>query len=145
MNPYEPPLSHLESSGGKPKNSIWWKLFFWISLLLTLMGVPGLAVTKGLTLLDYADFILSVMAVVGLYGFAYYKRIGNVVFWRYFFYATLIETLVFSLMFPLLGVPRYGAKTLNYWYFFEIAYSLLILSALHRYAYRSALVWKSES
>lgn len=144
MNPYKPPSSSLETPDGKPKNSVWWRSFFWITLIFMLFGVLGLASTKGLTVLDYADFALSLIAVVGLYGFAYYKRVGNVVFWRYFFYVTLIETMVFSLVFPILGVPRYGETTINYWYIFEIAYGLLILWALHRYAYRSAFVWKSE-
>lgn len=144
MNPYKPPSSPLGVPDGKPKNSVGWKVVFWTSLIFMLLGIPGWSSIKGLTVLDYADFALSWVAVAGLYGFAYYKRVGNVVFWRYFFYVTLIETMVFSLVFPILGVPRYGATAINYWYIFEIAYGLLILWALHRYAYRSAFVWKSE-
>lgn len=142
-NPYKPPASSLETPGGGSKISVWWKVFFWLSLIISVPSALGVASIKGLTLLDYADFALSLVAIVGLYGFSYGKRIGNVVFWRYFFYAVLVETMIISVVFPILGLPRYGSAAVTPLYIIEIAIALLILSALYRYAYRSAFVWES--
>ena len=142
-NPYKPPASSLGTSGGRPRISVWWKVFFWLSLIISVPSALAIASLKGLTLLDYADFALSLVAIVGLYGFSYGKRIGNVVFWRYFFYVVLVETTIISLVFPLLGLPRYGSADITSLYIIEIAIALLILSALYRYAYRSAFVWGS--
>ena len=137
-NPYKPPDSPLSDSAGKPGRSAWWKGFFWLSAAFTLLSLPALATSKVLTPLDYADCVFTLIALVGLYGYSYSKRIGDVVFWRYFFYAALLETAVFTLVFPLVGVPRYGSTIINSWYIVEIAYALLVLLALYRYAYRAA-------
>ena len=110
-HPYKSPLADLRSDGPKPKNSIWWKVFFWISavgMLLVLISIP---LFKSLSTFDYADILLSVIGVVGLFGFAYQKPIGSIVYWRYFFYVVLFESLFYSLVLPLVGYERYGEPT----------------------------------
>ena len=142
MNPYKTPTSPLGNSPENPENSPWWRVFFWVTVLLTVLTILGLMSAENLGLFDYVDFIISLIAVLGLYGYAHYKPLGGVVFWRYFFYTALVETLVFSGLFPLLGIPRYGDVDVGYWHLFDIGYALIILRALYRYAYRSAFVWK---
>jgi hypothetical protein len=143
-NPYEPPGSPLKGAHGRPRNTLWWKVFFWITLVLTLFTVLGVASIKGVSLMDYVDFALSLVAVVGLFGFAYYRPIGGVVFWRYFFYVALVEAVVYSLVFPALGVARYGDTSITYWYLFEIGYTVLILWAIYRYAYQVPIIWQGR-
>ena len=63
-------------------------------------------------------------------------------FWRYFFYFMLLESILFIIVMPLAGANRYGQLTeLDGFYIFEIAYVYLILMALYLYAYRRPFVW----
>ena len=142
QNPYQPPDSELEPGGPPPRNSTGWRVFFWISAGLVGLGVLAVPFIDNLTLLDLVDFGTSIVAVVGLFGFAYYRRIGGVVFWRYFFYFALLESFVFVILLPLIGAERYGEPTgMDGFYLFEIVYAYLILSALYFYAYRREFVW----
>ena len=107
--------------------------------VLSLAAFPGL---ENLTLFDYVDFLLSLIALVGIFGFSYRKRIGTVVFWRYFFYAVLLETIVFIAVLPILGIPRYGTSDVGYsMMIFEIVYAVVFLWALYSYAYKDKLIW----
>ena len=140
-NPYKSPNSELGTPDGKPQNSKWWKAFFWITFLFTLLGFIVIPFLDNLALYDYVDFALTVVVLVGLYGFSHYKQVGKVIYWRYIFYIALIQSIIFVLVFPLLGIPRYGSDTIDLMYFFEIAYTLIILLALNRYAYKVPFVW----
>lgn len=143
-NPYRPPTADLGSGDRKPTNNIWWKIFFWISAVLMLLGVVTLPFIEGVTILDYADVILSVIAVVGLFGFAFYRPIGKVVFWRYFFYIVLLESIAYTLLLPAIGYERFGEENAyDIWYAVEVVYALLFLCALNLYAYKRPIVWKN--
>ena len=144
-DPYKPPQAPLEPKGAPDSNAIGWKIYFWLSAVFAVLGVVGISSPDNLTVFDYIDFALSVTAVVGLYGFAFYKRVGNVVFWRYFFYAALFETMFFSAVLPAMGVKRYGqVPTFDAVYLFEIVYAVLMLSALYMYAYKRSFIWDAS-
>ena len=142
QNPYQPPDSELEPGGPPPRNSTGWRVFFWVSAFLIGLGVLAVPLIDNLTLLDLVDFATSIVALVGLFGFAYYKPVGGVVFWRYFFYFAALESFVFIILLPLLSTERYGDSTsLDGAYLFEIVYAYLMLTALYFYAYRRPFVW----
>jgi hypothetical protein len=141
-NPYQTPQSSLDSKPGKPNNTIWWKIFFGISaffILLTVIMLPFMASTY----MDYVDMIVSTIGVVGLFGFAFYKPIVNVVIWRYFFYIALVESIIYSGALVFMGIKRYGEPpSFDAIYAFEIVYVALYLAALYLYAYRRNYIWK---
>jgi len=141
-NPYQSPSADLRPDEPRPKNSTWWKVFFWISavgMLVVIIGIPFLESVSGF---DYVDIFLSVVGTVGLFGFAFYKRIGKIVYWRYFFYLVLFESIFYSLALPLVGYERYGElASINGWYAFEILYAAIYLSALYFYAYKRSFIW----
>ena len=142
QNPYEPPEADLDPRDPVPKNSIWWRAFFSFAAVLMTLGILAIPFMSDLTLLDLIDFVASIIAFVGLFGFAYYKPIGSVVFWRYFFYFMLFESVVFIIVLPLIGATRYGQPTaLDAIYLFEMIYAYVLLSALYFYAYRRPFVW----
>ena len=142
-NPYKPPQAPLEpESGPGSANTIWWKSYFWLTVVFAVLGLVGMSSLESSTVFDYIDFVISLTAVVGTYGFAYYKRVGNMVFWRYFFYVALLESVFFSAVLPAMGVKRYGeAPTFGALYLFEIAYAILLLTAIYQYAYRRPFIW----
>lgn len=141
-NPYEPPEADIEPGGPAPRNTVWWRVFFALSAIMVGLGVLAVPFIPGLNMIDIIDFAASIVAMIGLYGFAYYKRIGGVVFWRYFFYLMAFESILFIIVMPLAGANRYGQPSeFDGFYIFEIAYGYLILMALYLYAYRRPFVW----
>jgi hypothetical protein len=140
-DPYRPPTAALKDSG-PPRPNWWWKTFFWITLMLTILFAAAFPFLESLTAFDYVDFLLSVIALVGIFGFSHHKQIGRVVFWRYFFYIALLESIFFSVALPILGIPRYGSSEIDFSIIFEIGYTLLFLWALHSYAYKATLIWQ---
>ncbi len=141
-NPYEPPEAEVEPGGAAPRNSVWWRVFFRLSAVMITLGILGVPFLTGLSTLDMIDFATSIVALVGLYGFAFYKPLGGVVFWRYFFYFMMLESILFIIVLPLSGATRYGQPTaFDSLYVFELVYGYLILTALYLYAYRRPFVW----
>lgn len=131
-DPYKPPES----------NSTSWKTFFWVTAALMALSIPGVATIQNLSIFDYLDFLISIAITVGLYGFAFYKPIGTVIFWRYFFYASAIESIIVSVLFPLAGIPVYGEATIfDAWYLIGSVYVIAMLYAIYQYAYRRPFIW----
>jgi len=91
---------------------------------------------------DRVDLFLSIFALLGLFGVAYSKQILTVVFWRYFFYFGMIETILYSIVLPFIGYERYGKPFIfNGLYVLEIVYAVILLYVLHSYAYRKPYIW----
>ena len=141
-DPYKPPESDLNSNGQDHRNSLGWRLFFWVSAVLMLLVVAFVPLLEMLSLFDWIDLGFSIVGTVGLYGFAYYKPLGSIIFWRYFFYAVLIESFIYSIVLPLAGVEQYGqAVNLDSSMLLSIAYLFFYLIALNAYAYKRPFVW----
>ncbi len=143
-NPFEPPQSEERIFLERGKNSIFWKVFFFISAMLMVLALLGIAVLDKslLSVFDYIDIFLSLISITGLFGFAFYKSIGNVVFWRYFFYAVLLETIIYNVIFPMFGVEQFGAAvTIDIWFIPQVICCYFFLFAMHSYAYRCPFIW----
>lgn len=106
------------------------------------LSTIGVSIMQNLTLFDYVDFLLSLIGTAGLWGFAYYKPVGKLVFWRYYFYVVLIESFVVTFLFPLLNIPVYGEITeFNSMFIVGCIYMAAILYAIYQYAYRRPFIW----
>jgi hypothetical protein len=142
-NPYEPPESKVSDKKLSPKQLLMWKVYFAFSLYAAIISSLYVPTIADLSYFDVLDFAISLVAVVGLYGFTYSVRFGTVVFWRYFFYLALIEAIIFCLFLPLFGLPRYGrAFHFDAFYLFELGYIVPMLYALNTYAYKRPTLWK---
>lgn len=138
-DPYSPPGSDLGPPRKRRSESIWWKLYFNISALLLALSMVTITQVPELTMsvFDRIDIALSMVALVGLFGFAYSRPIARRVFWQWFFYLALVEGLIYSILMPLLGQPRYGELTrFDLWYLFEIGYAIALYCALYQYAFK---------
>ena len=128
------------------RNSISWKVFFWINASLMLIATMSVPLVHNMNLLDYFDLSISLGCTLGLYGFAFYRPLYNILFWRYFFYLALFDFSLYSLILPTLDIPRYGQDfTLDVSYALELMYSITLLYALNHYAYKRAFIWNSQS
>lgn len=145
QNPFEPP----EKVSGRRSTSrymLLWKAYFAFSVYAAIVSSMFVPTIANLSYMDVLDFAVSLIAVVGLYGFIYSARIGRVVFWRYFFYVALLESIIFCLFVPLFGGSRYGREFhFDLYYLVELLYIGIMLYALNMYAYKRPAVWKKAS
>lgn len=141
-DPYEP-QSKVSDKRPSARYALLWKGYFIFSVYAAVMTSLYVPTIPDLSYFDVVDFGVSLLSVVGLYGFTYSVRISKVVFWRYFFYFALIESLVFCLFLPLAGASRYGREfQFDPFYLFELGYVIPMLYALNAYAYKRPALWK---
>lgn len=144
-DPYRPPNSNFDVPPPK-RNSLPWIVLFWITATSTVLSAIALTTIPGITFLDLLSMIVTIGMMVGFYGFAYYKPIINIVFWRYFFYVALLDFAVMNIALPLLGIETYGQiSKLDGYYLFGLAYTIVILYGLNHYAYKRAFIWQSQN
>lgn len=125
--------------------SVLFKTFFWLTVGLLSLSLVAPVSQQTATYFDRIDLFLSTFSLLGLFGVAYSKRVLNVVFWRYFFYFGIIETLFYSISLPLVGYERYGKPfVFDSFYVFEIVYAVILLYVLHTYAYRKPFIWVNK-
>lgn len=143
QNPFEPPESKINSGRRSLKYPLLWKAYLIFSVYVAVATALYVPTMQQLSYFDVLDFGVSLVAVLGLYGFVYAVRIYKVVFWRYFFYLLLLESILFCLLLPLFGVERYGRSfQFNIFYLLEIAYFVPMLYALNMYAYKRPQLWR---
>ena len=76
-----------------------------------------------------------------MYGFVFSKPLGSVVFWRYFFYVALVETLIVLGIYPIFGFTFYGeAMSFGIW-LFNFVNVVFVLAALNLYAFKPRGIW----
>ena len=92
------------------------------------------------------DMAISLVGMVALFGLAFNKAIGSRVFWQYFFYAYLLITIAFSLLFPLLGIKLYGqVLEFNGEYAFGLVIALISVWAAYLYGFKRTQLWNTPS
>lgn len=77
---------------GNNGEDMWWKIYFWVLLILSLIGiifVYGTVDTWNSG--DWTDIIVSIIQLIGLYAFVYKKQVFAQIFWRIFFVITIIS------------------------------------------------------
>jgi hypothetical protein len=145
-NPYEPPESKVGERQRTSRYVYLWKAYFVFSLYAAIVSSVYVPTISSLSYFDVLDFAISLVAVVGIYGFVYSVKVGNVVLWRYFFYLALIESVIFCLFLPLFGAERYGREFLfDVFYLVELSYIGVMLYALNMYAYKSPRIWRAKT
>jgi hypothetical protein len=127
-------------------NRVWWKAYFFLAVALTVLVIlfPLLVDDEAVT--DWSEWWhvpLYVVQLVGLFGFAFWRRIAMPRFWQiafiasvayetYSFYSTVVET----------GFPTFFG---NFFFAAVIGVSLLLqaplLIALFLYGFRCHDLW----
>jgi len=130
-DPYRPPVP-----------SFWWRLFFGFDCLLVAINILNVPFVEEIGIVETLDFIVTNIAFIGLCGFIFSKPIGSVIFWRYFFYGALLESILVLVIYPLLGLPLYGLDLTLWWWLFNCAITALSLIALNLYAYKLRHIWQ---
>ena len=80
-----------------------WKIYFWVLFILMLTGFANLGLNKIWLIID---LLFSVAAFVGLFSYAYKRKVLNSISWKIFFPILLIwHFLYFGFIFPQIIEP----------------------------------------
>lgn len=75
---------------------MWWKIYFWITIVELVLQFLGLFVNPGIRIAtQIAIMIVFAIAVVGMYGFAFHKKLATQLFWQYFTWIYALLDLVY--------------------------------------------------
>jgi hypothetical protein len=141
-NPYRPPLS--ASSPEPPSRRIGWKVY---QALLALSYVFGYVLTgvQWIQPFDVVDMIVTLVAMVGLFGFAYRRRLANAVFWRRWLPIQVAWDIVVVVFLAQIGlahqVPGAGERSATFDLTVQLVFLLPLYIALFRYGFRSPELW----
>ena len=112
-----------------------WKIYLWLAATT----YAGVTVYTGLraSLSLWVEVAVTLVAFIGLYGYAYSKQIGNARFWK----AWLFVLVCWDLVGVLVHVKMLSVLMLApfLWFFGPLCV------ALYRYGFRSPTLWVSRS
>jgi len=71
---------------------VWWKIYFWVSLVLSAVGlVTVYGQARVWFFSDWVEIITSIIGLIGLFAFIYKKTIFSKLFWRVFFWMIVVS------------------------------------------------------
>lgn len=135
-NPYEEPRTREQPPAPASRRFVWKVYAFAVAALQVVamvLELPRLTVTDGL------DYLITLVGTVGLFGFAYRRRIARPALWR-----------VWSILFPLWDVfmgawlyPRQFGGAIQSGYFLAMLLFVPEYLGLLRYAFGSPELWRA--
>ena len=128
---------------------IGWKIYFIIFSLLLLFAYYDL-ISRGITIYDFADIVISLTALTGLFGYTFSKKIHSQSLWRIWLFVIVIWDLFYNIyLTAILGVAQgvaQGEENINIAEMF-IAFILIFPAyiALYLYGYKSTALWENKN
>lgn len=77
---------------------MFWKIYFWILLVLLLVGYIEMAFGKALSAIYFIDLAISIPSLVGFFLFAYKKIFLTAKFWQPYIIVYILWDLFFNLV-----------------------------------------------
>jgi len=145
-NIYKTPGSNLSRDDEtEQRPGLAWKIFFWLLTALMLISIFAIFYIENLNALDYFDMLIFSVSILGLYGYAFSKKIGARIIWRVVFYILITWSIFYEVFSPfILNIPQYGeAGVIDIWLLFNIIYLPLFMS-LYYYGFKSEHIWKQR-
>ncbi len=143
-NPYDAPKSEVIAAGISPR-SAWWKVYFFVITLLSVLGMGSILLSEGVGVIDYIEFLMLLIATAGLYGFVFRKKVFVSGFWWPFLALYILLDLFYD---SLTGIDlREGIEDQEYYVSVLIGYALALPSyyGLFRFGDRRLHPWTSPS
>lgn len=75
---------------------MWWKIYFWIILLISFGTYLYIASTNSPKMGDLIELVIAVVSIIGLYSYVYKKATFNKSFWKIFFWVFLLSGIFFA-------------------------------------------------
>ncbi len=77
------------------QRSKWWKYYFYILVALTAIGPIEYLINEGTGITEVIYVPLSIIALIGLYGYVFSKKMFHRSFWLYFLAIYLAATIAY--------------------------------------------------
>ncbi|WP_078120894.1 hypothetical protein [Thiosocius teredinicola] len=142
MDPCRPPKADLDYHAVETR-SVWWKVYFLVILVLTAVTSFWELVEWNLAWYDYVGTATMLIALLGVFGFAFCKRIASPRFWRAYFYVLLLTDIVLTYVGFVDGSSE--SIPLDAVFFDAVSVALLlylpIYFALYMYGSQSRIPW----
>jgi len=124
---------------------IGWKIYFFILSFLLLIAYFDIF-RSGATLFDFVDVIISLIALLGLFGYSFQRKIYNVRLWRTWLFVIVIWDVVYNLLLThTVGVAQIQIKLSLVEYMLTMLIILPEYIALFLYGYKSPNFWKAHN
>lgn len=135
-NIYKSPESNLDNGNGVFKRSIWWKVYFYIITLLSLIGMISYLVSDGAGFVDYIEALILLVSTIGLFGFVFNKKILFPGFW----FSVLIINFLFGFAYEFLSNVdmRQGMSDFEYYIAYAVGVVICLPSYWALYSYSKA-------
>lgn len=69
---------------------MWWKIYFWIITIISIIGLFGLLGHSPLIFGDLIGFVLNVLMLIGVYAYVFKKKIFSASIWKIIFWLNVI-------------------------------------------------------
>ena len=74
-----------------------WKIYFWVFLLILLIGYAVIFLGSP-SIWDFLDVIISLIAISGLFSYAYQKKILSCNFWKAWLFVIFFWDIIYNLL-----------------------------------------------
>ena len=142
-----PPLPDI-----KIQRSIFWKIYFFILVALTLFGFMGMISYEGFGIAEIISILTGCIGTIGLYGYVFSKRIFKRSFWLYFLAVFIIFNIAYffitdAMIFPEIEElsPAENKFVILITIIFTFVISLPAYVGLLLYGIPSNKLWKSNN
>ncbi len=143
-NPYQTPESDIVQPQGEFKRSIWWKIYFYFIVIISVLGQLLATLEGGDGLAEYLSLTSFVFTTIGLFAFVYNKPIASAKFWFY----TLVVTFAYGFIYY--GITKVdlqeGLSDLEFYITTIIGFVLMLPNyyALYAISKSDHRVWQTQ-
>ncbi|MBU6954043.1 hypothetical protein [Hahella sp. HN01] len=154
---YAPPKSQVSEDVISIKEpNVIWKIFFVVYVLLNLVTAPFLIMSfigedyleidLNAGLQDYLDSLIEWVMLIGMFGYAFSKRIGGRVLWKIALAGYVVWFVLYAFILPFVfGVfPFNEPPALDWTLAIDLLFTLGIAQALYLYSYSSHHLWREQ-
>ena len=86
-NPYQAPQSDVGKGIAEPKTKRGWRIFFWLMLGMQIISIVAMLFEPDVVVTEWVlNLLVYPVVFIGLFAYAYDKRILSVGFWKPFLF-----------------------------------------------------------
>lgn len=121
---------------------MFWKIYFGILVIILALYHPSVGFPR---IWEFIDLIHNIIAIVGLFGFCWERKIFTRLFWRIFLIVCIIWILLYQYYIP--EIQRVYVAPAPQWFglfdrVFSLVMNILLLVALFLYGFRRSELWE---
>lgn len=76
-------------------STMWWRIYFWIILLINIFFSFDYLRHQNWNLRDFLYFLSFIIYPLGIYSFVFRKKIFSKLFWKFFFWISIFDTITY--------------------------------------------------